>query len=88
VLAATTYDGAYAPAMEAFISSTKMKGLQNRLFGLVENGTWAPMAAKQMAAALEGLKNCRVLEEKVTLRSAMNAKNEEEIRALCEALYA
>ena len=88
VLAATTYDGAYAPAMEAFISSMKMKGLQNRLFGLVENGTWAPMAAKQMAAALEGLKSCRVLEEKVTLRSAMNAKNEEEIRALCEALYA
>ena len=88
VLAAATYDGAYAPAMEAFIGSMKMKGLQNRVFGLVENGTWAPMAAKLMTAALEGMKNITVLATKVTLRSAMNAKNEEEIRALCEALYA
>ena len=52
-LCAATYDGAYAPAMEAFLSALKLKGLQGRRVALVENGTWAPMAAKQMRAALE-----------------------------------
>ena len=87
VLCATTYDGGYAPAMEEFIGSMKRKNLQNRTFALVENGSWAPMAAKQMALALEGMKNCAVLPEKVTLRSAMNEQNGEEIRRLCAALY-
>ena len=52
-LCATTYDSAYAPAMEAFLSSLKLKGMQGRKVALVENGTWAPMAAKHMRAVLD-----------------------------------
>lgn len=85
-LCAATYDGAYAPAMEAFLSALKLKGLQGRTVALVENGTWAPMAAKQMRAALETMKNMQVLERQVTIRSAVNAKNREELEALAGEL--
>ena len=85
-LCAATYDGAYAPAMEAFLSALKLKGLQGRTVALVENGTWAPMAAKQMRAALETMKNMQALDQQVTIRSAMNAKNREELAELAQAL--
>ena len=85
-LCAATYDGAYAPAMEAFLSALKLKGLQGRTVALVENGTWAPMAAKQMCAALETMKNMQALDQQVTIRSAMNAKNREEIEELAKKL--
>ena len=85
-LCATTYDGAYAPAMEAFLSSLKLKGMQGRKVALVENGTWAPMAAKHMRAALDTMKNMQTLEQQVTIRSAMNAKNREELAELAQAL--
>ena len=85
-LCATTYDSAYAPAMEAFLSSLKLKGMQGRKVALVENGTWAPMAAKQMRAALETMKNMQALDQQVTIRSAMNAKNREELAELAQAL--
>ena len=85
-LCAATYDGAYAPAMEAFLSALKLKGLQGRTVALVENGTWAPMAAKQMRAALETMKNMQALDQQVTIRSAMNAKNREEIEELAKKL--
>ena len=85
-LCAATYDGAYAPAMEAFLSALKLKGLQGRTVALVENGTWAPMAAKQMRAVLETMKNMQALDQQVTIRSAMNAKNREEIEELAKKL--
>ena len=85
-LCAATYDGAYAPAMEAFLSALKLKGLQGRTVALVENGTWAPMAAKQMRAALETMKNMQALDQQVTIRSAMNEKNREEIEELAKKL--
>ena len=81
-LCATTYDSAYAPAMEAFLSSLKLKGMQGRTVALVENGTWAPMAAKHMRAVLETMKNMQTLDRQVTIRSAMNAKNREELAEL------
>ena len=85
-LCATTYDSAYAPAMEAFLSSLKLKGMQGRKVALVENGTWAPMAAKHMRAVLDTMKNMRTLDRQVTIRSAMNAKNREELAELAQAL--
>ena len=81
-LCATTYDSAYAPAMEAFLSSLKLKGMQGRKVALVENGTWAPMAAKHMRAVLDTMKNMQTLDRQVTIRSAMNAKNREELAAI------
>ena len=86
VLAATTYDGKYAPAMQAFIQSFKHKGLQNRTFALMENGSWGPLAAKLMRAELEGVKNAVVLDAQVTIHSAMDDRCREAIKALAAAI--
>ena len=86
VLAATTYDGAYAPAMEAFLSALKHKNLQNRTVALMENGTWAPMAAKHMRAALSEMKNMAVLDSQVTICSALSRKCCDDIAALADEL--
>ena len=86
VLASTTYDAAYMPAMEQFLIAIKAKNLQGRTVGLIENGTWAPMAGKHMRAVLETMKEMEILPDVVTLRSAMTAKNREEIAHLAEAL--
>ena len=88
VLCANTYDGAYAPAMEAFLSILKIKGLQGRKAALVENGTWAPMAAKHMRAAMEGMKNMTILDTQVTIRSAMSEKNRTEIEQMAKEIHA
>ena len=88
VLCANTYDGAYAPAMEAFLSILKIKGLQGRKAALVENGTWAPMAAKHMRAAMEGMKNMTILDTQVTIRSAMSEKNRMEIEQMAKEIHA
>lgn len=88
VLAATTYDGAYASAMEAFLGALKHRNYQKRTVALIENGSWAPMAAKHMRQALEGMKNVRVLDEQVTLRSAMNEQTREQIEALARTVAA
>ena len=86
VLAATTYDGAYMPAMEQFLIAIKAKNLQGRNVGLIENGSWAPMAGKHMRAVLENMKGMEILPQMVTIRSAMNAANREEIAHMAEAL--
>ena len=86
VLAATTYDGAYAPAMEAFIGALKHKNLQNRTVALMENGTWAPMAAKLMRAALSEMKNMAVLDSQVTICSALSQKCCDDIATLADEL--
>ena len=85
-LAATTYDGGYNPAMEAFLSALRSKGCQGRTVALMENGSWGPLAAKKMREVLESMKNMRVLEQQVTIRSAMSAANEKEIAQLAQAL--
>ena len=92
VLASVTYDGGMFPPMETFLNHLKSKAFQNRTIALMENGTWAPMAAKCMAQSLETMKNICILkpeDEKlswVTIRSSMNEKNREELRQLAAAL--
>ena len=73
VICACTYDGGLFPAAEAFLSHLKSKNYQNRTVGLVENGTWAPMAAKCMKAVLEGMKNITILEPVVSIKSRLKA---------------
>ena len=85
-LCATTYDSAYAPAMEAFLSSLKLKGMQGRKVALVENGTWAPVSARQMAAILAPLKNMTVLEQSVAIRSSLTEGQLAEIEALADVI--
>ena len=86
VLACATYDGFLFPPMEALLTHLKTKNFQNRTVGLMENGTWAPMAAKLMRAELDGMKNMTVCDAVVTIRSAVNAAAEAQMDALADEI--
>ena len=88
VLACATYDGFLFPPMEAFLTHLKTKNFQNRTVGLIENGTWAPMAAKLMRAELEGMKNMTLCDNVVTIRSAINADSEDRMDVLAAEIAA
>ena len=86
VLCAATYDGGAFVPMEDFLHHLQIKAYQNRTVGLVENGTWAPMAAKAMRAYLESMKNITILDETVTIRSTYKPGDEEAMDALAGAV--
>ena len=86
VLACATYDGFLFPPMENLLTHLKTKAFQSRTIALMENGTWAPMAAKLMRAELDGMKNITVCDTVVTLRSASNAAAEAQMDAMVEEL--
>ena len=86
VLCAATYDGGAFVPMEDFLHHLQIKTYQNRTVGLVENGTWAPMAAKAMRGYLESMKNITILEEVVTIKSTYKAENEEALDRLATAI--
>lgn len=84
VLATTTYNGGIFPFMSDFINHLVDHGYQNRKIAFVENGTWAPMAAKKMKSMLEGLKNITFADNTVTIHGSVNAGVEAQIDALAE----
>ena len=86
VLAAPTYDGDLFPPMYDFIHHLQLKAYQNRRVALIENGTWAPQAARIMKSMLEGLKNIDFIEPVVSLKSTMKPADEAAIAALANAL--
>ena len=86
VLACATYDGFLFPPMENLLAHLKTKAFQSRTIALMENGTWAPMAAKLMRAELDGMKNITVCDTVVTLRSASNAAAEAQMDAMVDEL--
>ena len=86
VLASATYDGGLFPCMEDFLSHLKAKNFQKRTVGLVENGTWAPMAAKKMREVLEGMKEITICEPVVTIKSAMKEETLKVMEELAEKL--
>lgn len=86
VLACSTYDGGIFPCMEDFLSHLKAKNYQKRTVALIENGTWAPMAGKKMREILDGMKDIKVLENMVTVRSSVKKETEEALNALAEEL--
>lgn len=86
VLACATYDGGLFPCMEDFLNHLKAKNYQKRTVGLIENGTWAPMAAKLMKASLETMKNITVLEPTVTIKSSLKGEITESMQELADAL--
>ncbi len=75
VVAAATYDGGVFPCMEEFLQHIRSKNYQKRTVGILENGTWAPMAGKVMRGILEGMKEVRILEPVVTVKSAVKEEN-------------
>lgn len=86
VLATTTYNADIFPAMRAFLDHLTERGYQKRTIALVENGSWAPVAAKKMREILAQGKELRFLEPIVTILSAPNADTEAKLSALAEAL--
>lgn len=88
VLASITYDAGIFPVMESFIAHLKSKNYQNRKVGFIENGSWAPLAAKKMRAELEGLKNITFMDNVVSIKSAMKDADVKQIEALADELLA
>lgn len=86
VLAAATYDAGIFPCMESFLLHLKSKNYQKRTVGIIENGSWAPMAGKIMKETMTGMKEITVLEPVVTIKSTLNADSTAALETLCEAL--
>ncbi len=86
VLATTTYNAEIFPFMREFITHLTDRNFQNRTVALIENGSWAPMAAKVMKGMLEKSKKLTLAEPVVTIRSALNAESGEKLEALAANL--
>ena len=86
VLATTTYNGDVFPFMKEFINHLTERNYQNRTIGMMENGSWAPTAAKVMTKMLEGSKNLTFTENNVKILSAINDASRAQISALAEEL--
>ena len=86
VLACNTYNNSINPFMQDFINRLVERNYQKRTIAFIENGSWAPMAAKVMKGMLEGCKELTFTENTVTILSAMKAADEEKIAALAEEL--
>lgn len=88
VLACASYDGGMFPPMEDFLSRLAHKGFQRRRAALLENGSWAPCAARAMRAVLEGMKQIEICGTAVTLRSTEKPGDEPALRQLAAELLA
>lgn len=86
VLATTTYNGEIFPFMREFLYHLTERNFQNRTVGFIENGSWAPMAAKVMRTILEKCKNLQYVEPTVKILSSPNGENFEQIAALADEL--
>ena len=86
VLATTTYQGDIFPYMNTFIHALVEHGYRQRTVGIIENGSWAPLAAKKMKSMLEGCPDVVFADTTVTIRSAMTDVNREEIKKLAREL--
>lgn len=86
IVASTTYNAELFPAMDQFLRLLKMKNYQERKVGIIENGTWAPMAAKHMKELLESMKNIEILERVITIHTKLDEKTRDEMEKLCDEL--
>ena len=86
VLATTTYNAGIFPFMREFIEHLTERNYQNRTVGFIENGSWAPLAAKVMKQMLDGCKKLTLLDPVVTIKSALNEDSSAKLEALAEAL--
>lgn len=86
VLATTTYNADIFPFMRQFIDHLTERNYQNRTIGIIENGSWAPMAAKVIKGMFEKSKNITFTDTTVTIRSAVNEENKAQLEALAAEL--
>lgn len=86
VLAAPTYNSGIQPKMEAYLSDIKALNLQNRTVAVIDNGTWAATAGKQMIGTIEGMKNMTILENTISIKSALAENQLGALEALADEL--
>ena len=86
IVAAASYDGGVFPCMQDFLHHLQSKAYQNRKVGILENGSWAPTAAKAMRGVLESLKNVEIAEPVVTIRSTLKDSDIPALEQLAEAM--
>ncbi len=86
VLATTTYNAGIFPFMHEFITNLTERNFQNRIIGLIENGTWAPLAAKTMKQMLEGCKKLTFTDSTVRIHSALDETSSAQLEAMAEEL--
>lgn len=88
VLASSTYNNGIFTPMENLLLDLKAHNLQNRTIAIIENGTWAPVSGKLMRAIIDEMKNMTVIEQTMTLKSAMKEDQSETLSAMAEAIVA
>ena len=86
VLAAPTYNSGIQPKMEAYLSDIKALNLQNRTVAVIDNGTWAATAGKQMIGTLESMKNMTILENTISIKSTLAENQLGALEALADEL--
>ena len=86
VLATTTYNNDIFPWMRHFIDHLTERNYQKRTIGLIENGSWAPMAAKVMKGMFEKSKDIAFCDTVVTIKGALNAESEAQLEKLADEL--
>ncbi|MBP5134635.1 MAG: FprA family A-type flavoprotein [Paludibacteraceae bacterium] len=86
IVAAPTYDAGIFPPMHDFLHHLQIKGYQKRRVGIIENGSWAPVSGKLMAAMLEQMKEVEIIQPVVTIKSRMKEANIAELEALADAI--
>lgn len=86
VIMCPTYNNGIYPPMESFITDMAALGVQNRTFALAQNGTWAPVTVKLMTEKLQALKNVTILEESLTIKSALHKKDTDSLEAFTDAI--
>ena len=86
ILASSTYDGSMFCPMETFLHHLKSKNFQKRTIGLIENGSWAPMANKAMKSLLETMKDIEIVEPTITVRSSLSEENKKELEELVKTM--
>lgn len=87
VLATITYNAGVFPFMQTFIDGLKERNFQNRTVGIIENGSWAPVAAKNIKSMMEGCKNLTWTETSVTIKSGVKEETKAQIKALADELW-
>ncbi|MDD6489721.1 MAG: FprA family A-type flavoprotein [Clostridia bacterium] len=86
IMLAPTYDGGIFPCANDFLHHLKIKGYQKRKVAVVENGSWAPMAAKIMKEYFGAMKNVEISPVSVTIRSTMTEENEKQLEELADSM--
>ena len=82
IFASATYNGTVFPIMESFLRQLAGKNYQNKKVGIIENGTWAPMAAKPMKEIISTMKNITLCENVVSIKSRLNEASREQMNKL------